>query len=214
MDSRQEPLEMCAVDSGDCEFCSPVGRSEWFNRPVAVDEDRAMAIPSLGSFRPGYLLVVPVTHVTASCRIPTGDKARFAAFVSDLVSQLTLLYRTQVTIYEHGACLSNDKSQSACVNHAHVHLIPGHYDLTTEAPSEVCKHNSFVDFLEEGQSDSYLMLQDPGGPLLSFQDKPRSQFFRRIIAQRMGIPDYWDYAMFPFFDNVKRTYQDFGIDVP
>lgn len=215
MDSRQASLVMHVDnDDDDCEFCSPSRRSEWFNRPIAMDEDRAFAVPSLGSFMPGYLLAVPVAHVTASCRIPAEGKARFAAFVYKLASQLTSLYGTQVTIFEHGACLSNSKPQSACVDHAHVHLVPGNYDLSTEAPSQVYKHESFMEFLEMKQSDSYLMLQDPAGPILSFDDKPTSQFFRRIIAQRLGIPDYWDYAMFPFTENIKRTYQDFDIDIP
>lgn len=215
MDSCQAPLVM-HIDNNDddCEFCSPSPRSEWFNRPVAVDEGYAMAVPSLGSFIPGYLLAVPVAHVTASCRIPANGKARFASFVYNLASQLTSLYGTQVTMFEHGACLSDNKPQSACVDHAHVHLVPGNYDLSAEAPSQVYKHDSFAEFLEMEQSDSYLMLQDPAGPILSFDDKPASQFFRRIIAQHLGIPDYWDYAMFPFANNIKRTYQDFGIDTP
>jgi diadenosine tetraphosphate (Ap4A) HIT family hydrolase len=214
MDSRQASLEMHHRNDNDCEFCPPSGRLEWFNRPVAVDDDYAIAVPSLGSFVPGYLLAVPVAHVTASCRIQESDKARFASFVNKLAFKLTSIYETQVTVFEHGACLSSQEPQSACVNHAHVHLVPGNYDLTTEAPSPVYKHDSFAEFMEEEQSKSYLMLQDPGGPLLSFEDKSTSQYFRRIIAQRLGIPDYWDYAMFPFFKNIKRTYHDFGIDAP
>lgn len=214
MDSRQASLVMHVDnDDDDCEFCSPSRRSEWFNRPIAVDKDRAFAVPSLGSFMPGYLLAVPVAHVTASSRIPAKDKARFAAFVYELASQLTSLYRTQVTIFEHGACLSKGRPQSACVDHAHVHLVPGNYDLSTEAPPQVYKHDSFMKFLEMEQSDSYLMLQDPAGPILSFDDTRTSQFFRRIIAQRLGIPDHWDYAMSPFTENIKRTYQDFDIDL-
>jgi diadenosine tetraphosphate (Ap4A) HIT family hydrolase len=212
VDSREATLTATIHD--DCEFCSPISRLEWFNRPVALDEGRAVAVPSLGSFMPGYLLAVPVAHVTASCRISWDTKERFASFVYELVSRLTSLYRRPVTIYEHGACLSVQGSQSACVNHAHVHLVPGNFDLTTEAPSQVYKHDSLGEFLKIEESNPYLMLQDPGGPLLSFNDKPTSQFFRRIIAKRLGIPDHWDYAASPFFDNIKRTYQDFGINAP
>jgi diadenosine tetraphosphate (Ap4A) HIT family hydrolase len=211
MDSRQATV-LAHLDESDCEFCSPYGRLEWFNKPVAVDEGHSLALPSLGSFMPGYLLALPLTHVTASCRIPLNDKTRFATFVHKLVSQMADLYRTPITIYEHGACSAGQSPQSACVNHAHVHLVPGSYDLSTEASAQVCKYASFIEFLEEERNDPYLMLQDPGGPVLSFEDQPTSQFFRRIVAQRLGIADCWDYAMFPFFENIKRTYQDFGID--
>ena len=83
----------------------------------------------------------------------------------------------------------------------------------SEAPGEVIKHDSFQKFLEDEQDGPYLMLQDPGGPLISFKDRPSSQFFRRVLANRLGMPECWDYALFPFFDNVKRTYQDFDSEV-
>ena len=215
MDSRKESLVIVEDHNDACEFCPLPGRLEWFNRPVAVDENYAIAVPALGSFRPGYLLALPISHVNASCRIPASDQLRFASFVSDLALELTSMYGTQITIFEHGACPSNNKGrQSACIDHAHVHLVPGNYDLTTEAPSEISKYDSLAEFMNKEQNNSYLMLQDPGGPLLSFEDKVTSQFFRRVIASRLGISDYWDYAMFPFFENSKQTYLDFGIDTP
>ncbi len=213
MDTRKAS-DVTYVGEDDCEFCSPRGRLEWFNRPLASDGDYAIAIPSIGSFVPGYILVVPTEHVTASCRISSNHKARFASFAENLAAKLASIYQKQVTVFEHGACASPTQQQSACINHAHIHLIPGNYDLMSAAPSQAHKHSSLEDFLDQDcGEDPYLMLRDPDGPLLSFEDRPAAQFFRRIIAQRLEIRDHWDYAMFPFFENVIRTYKDFGIDV-
>jgi diadenosine tetraphosphate (Ap4A) HIT family hydrolase len=180
---------------------------------LASDGDTAIAVPSLGSFLPGYLLAIPITHVNASCGIPEAKRARFAAFVGGLASRLSSLYGTEVTMFEHGACITDRQPQSACINHAHVHLVPGSYNLMSEMPALICKHDSLQGFLAEEWDNPYLMLQDPGESIVGSEDALTSQFFRRIIAHRLGMSDCWDYAMFPFWENIKRTYLDFGIDV-
>lgn len=212
MDTREAPI-VVRDRVNDCEFCQSGERREWFNKPLATDGDVAIAVPSVGSFIPGYILIVPVMHVTASCRIPMANKARFASFSNELAAKLESIYSSPITMFEHGSCTSSDRQRSACVDHAHLHLVPGCYDLISAAPAEVCKYNSLEDFLDEEREEPYLMLQDPGGPLVSFADQPSSQFFRRIIAQRLNIPECWDYAVSPFSENVKRTYLDFGIDI-
>lgn len=209
MDSRKTPV----IHEGeeDCPFC-PTGQREWFNQPLASESGCAIAIPSLGSFIPGYLLIVPTVHVTATCKVPSDSRAKFATFTDKLVVRLRSLYGMPVTMFEHGACTESSITRSACVTHAHLHLIPGNYDLMSAAPKEAIKHTSLEDFLEYERNAPYLMLQDPDGPLLSFDDRPSSQFFRRIIANRLSMPDCWDYALVPFFDNIKRTYKDFELD--
>jgi len=130
-----------------------------------------------------------------------------------MTSRLAALYRIPITVFEHGACSSSEQPQSACINHAHIHLIPGSYNLLSEAPTPVCKYDSLQEFLNEERDEPHLMIQDPGGPFMSFEDMPTSQFFRRIIARRLGIPDHWDYAAAPFDENIMQTYKDFGIEV-
>jgi diadenosine tetraphosphate (Ap4A) HIT family hydrolase len=212
MDSRSAPV-VEHTEEAECAFCSSSGCQEWFNQPVATEEGCAVAIPSVGSFMPGYLLVVPIAHVTATCRMPLDVKAKFAAFTYNLSSRLSSLYGAPITMFEHGACVSSRLARSACITHAHLHLVPGKYDLVSELPGRAENHGSLEEFLEHERDDPYLMAQDPGGLIVSFEDRPAPQFFRRVIADRLGIPSRWDYALFPFFDNVRRTYDDFGIEV-
>lgn len=216
MDSRKIPIvEHADEDSAQCSFCFTSQRHEWFNRPVAHLDECAMAVPSLGCLVPGYLLVMPFTHVTSTCGLPEAVKPKFASFVIEVVAQLRSVYGMPVTMFEHGGCSSPYESRSACVNHAHLHLVPGNYGLKSEAPEKTTKHSSFGDFLESDGPDSpYLMLQDPCGPIVSFADQPTPQFFRRVVAARLGMPECWDYALYPFFDNIERTYKDFDVDMP
>jgi ATP adenylyltransferase len=211
--TREGPV-VAHVDDADCSFCFSQARDYWFNRPVARDGDCALAVPSLGSLVPGYLLILPLAHVTSTSRIPDSEKAKFASFTADISSRLSSLYEQPVTIFEHGACTSPSQQRSACVSHAHLHLVPGSYSLISESAGEASEYSTYEQFLTSAPDDPYLMLQDPGGPLVSFADRPSPQFFRQVIARSLGMPECWDYALYPFFDNIERTYKDFGIDVP
>jgi diadenosine tetraphosphate (Ap4A) HIT family hydrolase len=212
VDSRTIPV-VAHVDGADCSFCFSQARNYWFNRPVAREGDCALAVPSLGSLVPGYLLIVPPAHVTSTSRIPDDEKAKFASFTADISRRLTSLYEQPVTMFEHGACTSQSQLRSACVSHAHLHLVPGRYSLISEAVGEATRYPSYERFLDNPPEDPYLMLQDPDGPVVSIADRPSPQFFRQVIARRLGTPECWDYALYPFFDNIERTYKDFGIDV-
>jgi diadenosine tetraphosphate (Ap4A) HIT family hydrolase len=186
---------------------------EWYDHVIATDDHGSYAIPSLGSFVQGYLLIIPRAHVTATCNISDDAKSAFVSFVHSVMSRLRSLYGSPVTMFEHAACSINKSPRSACVSHAHLHLVPGSYDLIAETPDvDIRKYDSYREFIQRQQQEPYLMFQDPDGPLISFDDRPSAQFFRKVIARRLDITDCWDYAAFPFYDNIKETYRDFGID--
>jgi len=200
----------------DCVFCdSCYEHGEWFNRPIASDEHRTLVLPAVGALVPGYVLVLPVRHVTATCRIPASDRAAFAAFVADVAVRLTLVYKVDVTLFEHAACDAPSAARASCINHAHLHAVPGNYNLSSMVGgTDIRSYASLEDFLADERHDPYLMLQDPGGPVVSFVDQPLSQYFRRVIARQLGMDNCWDYALFPFWNNVKQTCDDFAGSVP
>jgi diadenosine tetraphosphate (Ap4A) HIT family hydrolase len=210
VDSNEPPVVLHAEEA-ECIFCSPHGRDQWFDRPIASDGNQTIVVPAVGAFVRGYVLVVPVMHVTATCRIPEQAKDRFSAFVCDVAAHLGRLYGTKITLFEHAGCDSPGRPKSACINHAHLHLVPGSYNLTSESQtSELEVHKSLRDFLRPERRSPYLMFQDPDGPVASFPDHALPQFFRRAIAKRLGIGECWDYALFPFWENVQLTCQDFS----
>lgn len=197
-----------------CTFCSLDSASEWYNMPIMSYEDRAFVLPSVGSLIPGYMLALPSQHVTAVCKIPKADKDSFASFVETTLTRLSRIYGDSITMFEHGAFNTPRRKRSACVSHAHLHLVPGSYNLTSEAPSGgIDLYRSLREFIETDRTTPYLMLQDPGGPIVVFDDYAIPQFFRRVIAERLGITECWDYALFPFYENIRKTYHDFGCDV-
>jgi hypothetical protein len=58
------------------------------------------------------------------------------------------------------------------------------------------------------------MYREPGGPVQYSPDAGISQYFRRHIARMLGRPDDWDYALFPHWDNIRTTQNDFSATGP
>lgn len=199
-------------DDSKCVFCPSSGRQPWFNTPISTDGGDTIAVPSIGSFTPGYLLIIPVIHVTALCGIPYKQRQSFLNFATATLRRLRKHYGEDVTIFEHGACDSPMDRRSACISHAHLHAVPGSYDLCSAvATRDSTQYESLASCLAVRRTAPYLMLQDPRGPVIVTDDVGVPQFFRRAIAKRLGMPEKWDFALYPFFDNIRSTYREFGI---
>jgi diadenosine tetraphosphate (Ap4A) HIT family hydrolase len=197
--------------SGICVFCDIDANDEsvqWYDRPIWCVPGLAFLVPSLGALVPGYLLLVPETHVYSFRQVKLGLRPALARMACIAIKRLSLIYGP-VTAFEHGAC-GEALSGSACINHAHLHLVPGVYGLTNHLGKDRARFESLGDFLKASGNDPYLMCQDPGGPVVSAPDAGLGQYFRRIIARELLVPDEWDYALYRRFDNISATYKELG----
>lgn len=191
----------------DCLFCGIAHTSAdpipWHDRPLAKQSGVGGVVAALGAFIPGYVLVFPDLHVESINRIPRPISLSFSTLVDRVKTSMSDIYGP-VTIFEHGSCSIRDSRRSACITHAHLHIIPGSYRLAEKATPEgdPILHASGGTWTER---DNYLFLREPGGTPKYFADPGVSQFFRRIIAGRLGIADQWDWLMFPELDNVRAT---------
>lgn len=114
-----------------------------------------------------------------------------------------------VTLFEHGGATS--QRSSACIDHAHLHVIPGDYDISsTINVQNSARYNDVAEFVRSGHDQRpYLMVQESGSACLVTNDQNQSQYFRRHIAKRLNRPDEWDYAACPNYDNVRKTISAF-----
>ena len=177
----------------------------WYDRPIARSVGGATAVASLGAFVRGYILIVPAAHAFNTRSLEPAAREDLAQFTTAVLAALESQVG-EVTVFEHGSCFDDHTRRSACTEHAHLHLVPGQFNLDPELPiAEV--HDSFADFLAVGPGDGspYLMLRNPGGAVRVYPDPGISQYVRRLIAAALGEPDDWDYAVFPRMANVKAT---------
>lgn len=193
----------------------------WYDWPIFVRPGVGTAVVSVGALINGYLLVAPDVHVSSVCVMSSGKVRQFLSFLDAVLRHVEVLFGA-CTIFEHGSCPSEGRRRSACVTHAHIHIIPGIYRLSSlELPIE-----TFPDLVSMANASSlapangYLMYREPGGPVCCSADIGVPQYFRRHIAAALGCYDEWDYALFPRWETVRATQEallaiaDAGSDRP
>jgi diadenosine tetraphosphate (Ap4A) HIT family hydrolase len=191
----------------DCLFCHAT-RSipddlQWHDRPISRVPGVGAVIPGLGAFVPGYVLVFPDRHVESTLRIRGEAASAFGELLSWTIRSVAEVFGP-VTVFEHGSCSQRDRRRSACIDHAHTHVIPGIYGLSSFMPEPF---GPPADPIERAVDPDvgYLLLDEPPHGAQYGPDPGVSQYVRRCIALQLGIPDEWDYLLFPRLENVTET---------
>jgi len=197
----------------DCLFCIiqsvPAENLPWYDRPLARVPGVGGVIAGLGAFVPGYVLVFPEQHVESALRIRQETSDAFEDLIQRTVAAIQSAFGPP-TLFEHGSCPKEGVRRSACLDHAHIHILPGSYDLRSNVTSRGGSPDRSVN---ERTVDGagYLFLHEPMTRPVYGHDPGMSQFFRRQIATTLGMPDEWDYLLFPRLENVLQTIQHFKI---
>ncbi|MFF5264611.1 hypothetical protein ACFY4C_37285 [Actinomadura viridis] len=110
-----DPAQVTALDD-----LIPAGRSRF----IAVTK-HLVAVPTFGCFVPGYLLIVPRTHVLAFGQLPAAALEETRALVDDLATRLHVIYRLPILAFEYGLASPGLRR----IEHAHWHLLPSVADL-------------------------------------------------------------------------------------
>ncbi len=180
----------------------------WTDRVLRYDSGVGFIIAGVGAQRVGYCLLAPTEHVASICALTSTCLRKFKSFVATQLNTLTAWYGS-LTYWEHGGIRAG-KLTSACVDHAHLHILPGvvplhiepeglvHYGDISEWWSDArrWRDHPYVAF---GHSSTFCIVgPDPGVP----------QYFRRQVADFIGRPDEWDYAACPNYTIAKRTIDD------
>ncbi len=164
-------------------------------------------IAGLGAFAPGYVLVFPEQHVRSTLSISKDDYPLFADLLADTIQRVTTVFGPP-TIFEHGSCMLDNTRRSACLDHAHIHLLPGSYELSSNA-----QEDAVIVFGRRPKiitaATGYLFVQEPGAEPVYVSDPGVSQYFRRKVAAKLDFADEWDYLLFPRLENVLQTIKRF-----
>lgn len=175
---------------------------------LASDEYKALI--SVGSMVPGWTLVCPIKHEINL----TGQygNSHFLDFVQTALGHLERRYGKCV-VFEHGSY--REDSLTGCgVGHAHLHLVPLDFPLAVEALRSATELDwqpcSITQVQDIAANSEYLFVANEyAGPgtsgLLAKLDTPVSQFFRRVIANRLGLPEFFDYKKYPMLDIAQSS---------
>jgi diadenosine tetraphosphate (Ap4A) HIT family hydrolase len=199
----------------DCLFCSIQEISNPSNpEDEIIDEsENFYAKAALGHFVFGYTLIISKEHYPSFAYVPEKLFPELEAFRNNVFDKLHNLCQHPITIMEHGA-ISRCRRGGACIDHAHLHLMP----LTADLFPILSERFSFLElgavsevrrFKEEQVPYLYYEregLRSHGVGLL--QDVP-SQLLRRIACQSLGTPEVWDWRNTPLRDEIQRFTREY-----
>jgi ATP adenylyltransferase len=205
------------VNSSSHDFCSCFASSEFSSSRALWDTplfetDDFVAVPSLGSLVPGWLLVVPRRESLCLGQLSSEHRERLGNFVEEIVPILESRFGP-VAAFEHGPARRN--SAVGCgVNYTHLHLVPTECDLRSQASvlvPQIKWHScAGIDDTEafSRRGEQYVYLQQRfGATPAAIGTSPvlPSQLFRRIIAKHVGKSESYDWKQHPQLSTISET---------
>ena len=180
-----------------CFLCSTAtgsGDLQWHDRPLWLDPRAGILVAGLGGFSPGYVLVAPLTHQTSLRNAAAVHETKFLTFLDEVVAFLEERLGP-LTFWEHGSPARSQIRRSACVEHAHLHIVPGILSLPMPPARQAFSTLSEALTKEIGieEADGYMLLGSSNDEVSVGQDVMTSQYYRREWAKLVGRADEWDY---------------------
>jgi len=196
----------------NCPFCRTQGLSalpdegqEWrlvSSRTLERTGDMVLCA-GLGALVEPYVLVYPREHFRAVAELP-GQRCIDLVTALDCCLASRLFVSGTLAVFEHGGGVDvSEGSMSACLEHCHLHVIDGQFDLQGDlatifpnaAPVALDRRGAFSAELGylfaglyrgEGQITGKIVAKPSCG----------SQFFRRLLAAKLNL-DQWDWRLAP-----------------
>ena len=122
-------------------------------------------------------------------------------------------------MFEHGA--NSAGSLTGCgVDHAHFHIVPYKKSLIPAIEdSNMTWHNYCQDDQHRLTSENdYLFYSDQIsesniGGIFTLPVQPVSQFFRKILANNLGLLQYSDYKKHPYIESSRRSHHKLNMSI-
>jgi len=185
-----------------CAAASGTSASAEYDNPWLEAEDY-LAFASIGAMVPGWSLIFPKKHQLNLAR--DVESTEFWSFASHAYDAVTREFGRSV-IFEHGP--QHENSATGCgTDHAHLHIVPLSFSLIEAAkafdPSvhwSACKAQDLSGVIKGRE---YLFVSeafngDATEGYVAILATGRSQFFRRVIADKLGCPLEFDYKLHRF----------------
>ncbi|MFI6803785.1 HIT family protein [Streptomyces luteogriseus] len=204
----------------DCDLCQAVSPTvgecalQDHLRPgqqrIVATSKYASAIPTIGAFVPGYLLIVPDRHVLSLGLLPDNELTDLEEFARHEAERLHHVYRQPVLAFEYGLNVPDGRR----VGHGHLHLLPTNADLAEWLARRLPGHKiDSLTQLPRADDTSYIAVQDWTGTTVCHpvpNDATPRLRLREIVARldRRVPDDVWDWQSHPFPERMRVTVDD------
>jgi diadenosine tetraphosphate (Ap4A) HIT family hydrolase len=172
--------------------------------------EHASAIPTIGAFLAGYLLIVPRQHVLSLGQLNAHQLRGVEQLAEQMADRIATVYGMSVLGFEYGLNLPGARR----IDHGHLHLLPTRADLKGWLSSRLdgLDIRSMTE-LPSTPHHSYIIVRAFPGPLTVFpvanDASPRIRL-REVVAaldERLETAA-WDWQEFPCGQLIRQTVDD------
>src|SRR5216683_2032995 len=157
-----------------------------------------MAVPSIGPLAPGHLMMVCKQHFPSVLNCSDANDCFLLA--QECATILESLYGSPIIAFEHGCRSGGLNLSGACVQHAHLHLVPAPMQFLRNVLADFDGWQRSINLnypLEAFADVEYLLignvLPDLSLWLHKCHEPSPSQALRRALANSLGISEAWDW---------------------
>ena len=197
-----------------CTFCEEIEDNflEFNNislgKPIIFESRNFVVVPSLGQIVEGYLLIASKKHFISIGEMPSELYPELEAVQEKVRKVLSANYGIPL-FFEHGP-VSVAKKGGCCVEHCHLHAVPAKIEILDELKKHF-KCRKIKDFSalkrQFNKKKQYFFYESNSGQRFVFELPPAvpSQYIRKVIANKIGSPEKWDWKTCPGADEFIRT---------
>jgi diadenosine tetraphosphate (Ap4A) HIT family hydrolase len=208
----------------DCDFCQEFqGYETWLDQAllrragltdrILLRKNGVVSLVGVGPITSGYVLILPEAHYYSIGAVSEDILAEITSQKQQIVDLLQREFGSAIC-FEHGAISSTERG-GACVDHAHLHVIPGCENFRKYVDADF--DGKIINNLSELKrfvvaQYPYLYLEDTDGSkhVYALPIQVPSQYFRQVWAKAVGQPDAWDWALFPNYELMRQTFDVLG----
>lgn len=197
------------MNSDMCPFCAAQRATASNTLPLAwtLIETRLLhtvgdvsLCAGLGAIVEPYVIAFPRDHYRSTAELACSTRRNLIAALD--MCLLTPLFRTgSICVFEHGG--RSPSEATACLDHCHFHVIDGQFDMRPDLIAEYPEAEGAIFSADAGPRTAagYLFAGEYRGGgiiegLLVRSPGCGSQYFRRVLAQRVGNPN-WNWRASP-----------------
>lgn len=191
----------------ECFLCNPN------NDLLFLKNDQFYAMLGIGAVMEGYSVLSSSNHIRSMFDLPLDQVEQFQEFRNQVRKLLSKIYGP-VIITEHGRVPVSDfykANYSTHCYHAHQLVFPIDIDLTPDLKKsfkdKVVSYSNFIEAHKLCSSiGEYLYYENTDGVChVAYDVKYKRQFFRSLVAEKIGFPDRADWRKWQGWDFINSA---------
>ena len=196
---------MIMLTDEECPFCvvEEDGRSPIWTQlmgddstsDVLLETENFVVVLDTAPLVIGHTLIVTRRHIGSMASSGVSVREELLALKSRVVKAVESAFGP-TTRFEHGAAGAR-RAAGACVDHAHLHVVPGIYDLRPSIAKDFSSIRSFGGYREalaEFDGLPYLVVEvDNGGTVGTEAQACTTQYLRRLVAISANANERWNW---------------------